>query len=274
MLEIVEEKYSLDLVKYQISHYKEIFKNLSLFTLGLKDHYERKGRTFVIKQNGKVLGGYRCANKSTWSLQFYDFAILPEARGLGLGKKLLDHLKIITKTTHEEHIAKGLKPSWGHMMFLDSRVYPQKSEFSLYLKKIGFSEYKPYPIGLKQTDQNAFKYYLDTQQFPHVYRLTVLLDNMLSEDVRLELSSLTELQKKIVLSGLDGKLGHFNKSGMLSYKYEVCPICKDIGSTLEDPKCWMCYLKIGCKIPFKYGFRDDPEVGAIYFSQMRNFLIS
>jgi len=69
-------------------------------------------------------------------------------------------------------------------------------------------------------------------------------------------------------------LGAFKKSGELSYKYEVCPICKDVGSTLEDPKCGKCYLRLGCKKPFNADFRHDPQVGAMYFSQMYTYLIN
>jgi len=95
----------------------------------------------------------------------------------------------------------------------------------------------------------------------------------LSKEVRIELDNLSDRQRDIVLGGLDKKLGLFEKSGILSYKYEVCPICNDIGSTLENPKCEECYLKIGCKEPFNCGFRDDPKLGYQYFNNMREYLL-
>lgn len=98
--------------------------------------------------------------------------------------------------------------------------------------------------------------------------------SLLSKEVEKELSYLSSRQRKIVLSGLKKKLSHFKKTGILSYKYEVCPICNDIGSTLEDPKCEKCYLKIGCKEPFNRGFRDDVEMGVQYFSEMQEYLLS
>jgi hypothetical protein len=87
-----------------------------------------------------------------------------------------------------------------------------------------------------------------------------------------ELLQLTPREREIVLRGLKGKLGLYKKKGILSYQYEVCPICQDVGSTEANPKCEECYLKLSCKAPFNDGFRDDPEKGAAYFSEMRDFL--
>jgi len=97
---------------------------------------------------------------------------------------------------------------------------------------------------------------------------------MLSEEVKEELIMLTKEQREIVLKGLDKKLSYYQKTGILSYKYEVCPVCNDVGSTLENPKCDECYIKISCKEPFNKGFRDDPEKGFEYFSAMRRFILS
>jgi hypothetical protein len=95
----------------------------------------------------------------------------------------------------------------------------------------------------------------------------------LSEEVRAELDNLSDRQRDIVLDGLNKKLGFFKKSGILSYRYETCPICNDIGSTIENPKCEECYLKVGCKEPFNRGFRNDPQIGFEYFNEMRRHLL-
>jgi len=87
-----------------------------------------------------------------------------------------------------------------------------------------------------------------------------------------ELDDLSLKQKETVLKGLNGKLGFYKKTGELSYKYNVCPICIDIGSTEKNPKCDKCYLKIGCKEPFIQGFRYDSIKGYQYFTTMRNYL--
>jgi len=96
---------------------------------------------------------------------------------------------------------------------------------------------------------------------------------MLTQEVKNELLAMNLRQRNIVLEGLHKKLGFYNRTGILSYKYEVCPVCKDVGSTLENPRCEKCYLKIGCKEPFNKGFRDDPEKGYEYFDEMRKYLL-
>lgn len=97
---------------------------------------------------------------------------------------------------------------------------------------------------------------------------------MLSDEHKEELDKLTPAQRKIVLGGLDNKLGHYGKSGHLSYRYDVCPVCQDIDSTEENPKCDLCYIQKSCKAPFNEGFRDDPVAGAVYFGDMRRYLRS
>jgi len=94
----------------------------------------------------------------------------------------------------------------------------------------------------------------------------------LSGEVRAELRALTAEQRAVVLGGLRNKLGFHKRSGILSYRYDVCPVCQDVGSTEEDPKCDECYIKVSCKIPFTCGFRDDPERGVQYFAEMLEYL--
>lgn len=87
-----------------------------------------------------------------------------------------------------------------------------------------------------------------------------------------ELRRLTPRQHRIVMGGLVKKLNHHVKTGILSYAYDVCPVCKDVGSTLEDPKCGDCYIHWSCQAPFIDGFRENPIEGARYFRKMRKFL--
>jgi len=89
-----------------------------------------------------------------------------------------------------------------------------------------------------------------------------------------ELKKLTPRQKAIVISGLENKLSHYYKSHHLSYRYDVCPVCIDMGSTEESPKCESCYIKESCKAPFSEGFRNNNIRGAAYFQKMLTFLQS
>lgn len=92
------------------------------------------------------------------------------------------------------------------------------------------------------------------------------------KEVEEELRKLNNHQRDIVLKGLEAKLAAYKRKGYISYKYEVCPVCKDVGSTPECQKCEGCYIKISCKEPFAYGFRDNHEKGFEYFSGMYELL--
>lgn len=94
----------------------------------------------------------------------------------------------------------------------------------------------------------------------------------LTVEARNELRKLTPEQRALVLKGLDVKLGHFEKTGKLSYRYDICSICADVGSTEDDPHCDECYIEISCKAPFERGFEEDMDKGYEYFGEMRDFL--
>lgn len=82
-----------------------------------------------------------------------------------------------------------------------------------------------------------------------------------------ELLQLTSKQTQIVLSGLKSKLELYKNKQILSYKYEVCPVCIDMKNDCDH-----CYIIKSCKAPFTDGFRDDPETGAAYFIEMQKIL--
>src|SRR3972149_9478556 len=96
----------------------------------------------------------------------------------------------------------------------------------------------------------------------------------LPEAAKEELRGLTPERRRVVLHGLQRKLWHLERTSRLSYRYEVCPVCNDVGSTLENPNCDNCYIKITCKYPFDAGFKDDQEKGEKYFRGMLEFMMS
>jgi hypothetical protein len=97
---------------------------------------------------------------------------------------------------------------------------------------------------------------------------------VLSKTVKEELRALTPEQREIVLKGLRSKMGHYDKTGKISYRYDICPVCADVGSTQEDPKCDQCYIMISCQVPFDEGFKEDPIRSAEYFRAMLTFIES
>ena len=79
-------------------------------------------------------------------------------------------------------------------------------------------------------------------------------------------------ERQIVLAGLRAKLGHYARTQHLSYRYDICPVCRDVGSTEQNPKCVECYINYACHVPFQMGFRDDPARGAQYFHDMFDYI--
>jgi len=101
-----------------------------------------------------------------------------------------------------------------------------------------------------------------------MYKLTEL-----SDEIKQELSNLTSRQRRIVLNGLVAKLAAAQKTGKVSYRYDICPICGDVGSTKELNKCGECYIFRSCSKPFDSGFKNDHEISYKYFSKMLVFML-
>lgn len=266
---ILPEQFPPEIVSFIRKHYLEIFGEnaAQVYLASLIDN--ESALSFVARDGFRVLGGYRML-KRDYSAQILDFVVLPAAREKGLGRKLIDHAK-------ERASLSAAKPSLKielekPTIFLDTRIYPEDNEFVLFLRKMGFLSWEPYIPMLGEAEWIAYNEYKKAGKQPKSFRRRIWHGSILSHSVERELDELTARQAKIVLSGLDKKLSHFAKSSKLSYKYEVCPICRDIGSTVNNPKCGECYLELGCKAPFFRGFRHDPQVGAIYFTQMRSYL--
>lgn len=98
------------------------------------------------------------------------------------------------------------------------------------------------------------------------------MQHALKPEALAELAALDGRQRALVLGGLRAKLDHYGRTGRLSYAYAVCPVCQDMGSTEEAPRCAACYIQHACQAPFVDGFRDDVEAGVTYFRGMLRVL--
>ena len=268
---IVCRSSSPEITQFVRNHYFEVFGKdaPAIYAASLIDNINAE--LHIFEKHTQVLGGFRVRKRSNWSLQILDFVVLPIGRSSGVGKALIEY-------------AKNIARRYG-AIFLDTRVYPLDYlelsgygkipyQFSTFLNKMGFKTYKPYPAMMSEAEWLAYKYYDKGGLTSASFRMYVDDRSILLPFIKRELDNLTDTQCATVLTGLDKKLTHFNNTGNLSYKYEVCPICKDIGSTLENPRCDECYLKIGCKHPFYAGFRHDPQVGYLYFKEMYKYLLN
>jgi len=270
--EIIYSAFPPEMTQFVRHHYRDVFENdaPAIYAASLIDNMADPNDTwsFLAMRNTQVLGGYRAHKRSKWSLQILDFAVLPMSQKDGVGRALIKHAQNLAKR--------------ANVIFLDTRVYPtsikhgffQVPDFSTFLMKMGFEKCEPYPPMMGEAEWLAYEKYSIARLEPAAFRMKISDKDLITRAVRYELETLTPPQRQVVLSGLHKKLDHFERSGKLSYKYEVCPICQDVGSTIENPKCNECYLRRGCKLPFIEKFRHDPQVGFIYFSQMRDYLMN
>ncbi len=287
-----DEKYiPHELVNNKIEHYKEIFQEKWENVYGAGHPFSEGDEMLVLREAGRVVGG-SIIRRNVYSVTFRDFAILPEFRGKGHSKMLMGELEDVTENHHYQLMENGQKPQDIRMMYLRSLVYLDSNDreearlphlqFANYLRKVGFLPYIHNQHELSGVEKVAIPLY--QRLYPKVAdRLRVFKKKIIDVGVELkkeskeELAVLDERQWKIVMGGLDWKLGNYGKNGTVSYRYDLCPICKDMGSSEQNSEnCKRCYIYNTCMEPFREigRFKEDFEVSHAYFSEMREFMLS
>lgn len=282
-----------ELIDFKIEHYQEIFKEdwEKVYT---PTSLESEGKEMLIildncRPFGKVAGG--CVfKKNTYSVQFEDFAILPEYRRKGYSRKLMQELENITERHHYDLLNSGKKPNDINLMYLRSLIYLDNDDsgkavqphlqFAFFLRKAGFNPYVHNKYELSEKEEIALQLY--HKNYPEqadnlrVFKKEIVNEGViLKPDSRQELLVLDERQWKIVMGGLNWKLGNYGKTGKVSYRYDLCPICADMGSSeMNSDNCQKCYIYKTCMEPFREvgRFKEDFEVSDAYFSEMRSFM--
>ena len=288
------------LIDFKIQHYKEIFGQQWEKVFQAGQSLEKGEKMFVLKNLGTVVGG--CAiKKNTYALQLRNFSILPGFTGKGFARKFMQSLEEIAKNHHYELIKSDRKPKDIDLMYLRSLVYldydnPEAAslpalQFGRFLDRLSFSPCAYNKHELSGEEKIAVEVYKEL--YPNLAdRLRVFKKLVINKGVELkpeskqELLKLNKQQWDVVMSGLNWKLGHYRKSGEVSYKYNVCPICENMGRkdtiiTEEMLKSSRpcpaedCYIYLTCMEPFRKAgrFKEDFEVSNAYFSAMRDFML-
>jgi hypothetical protein len=88
-----------------------------------------------------------------------------------------------------------------------------------------------------------------------------------------ELDRMSKVQFMTVAAGLAGKLGAYEKTGRVSYRYDLCPVCSQMGSTVEDDSaCQKCYIHATCRLPFQQGFKESTTRSLEYWRAVQHYL--
>lgn len=307
-MEIIEDsKIPKELIDFKILHYKEIFKDKWEKVFNENPSLAEEEKIIILKDLDRIVGG--CViRKGIYSLKFKDFVILPEGRGKGCARILMEELEEMAIKHHKALIETRKKPKDIKMMYLRSLVYldsnnPEEAkipalQFANFLRKFDFQPYMPnehaYPYDtyeLSKEEKTAIEIYKEV--YPDLAnRLKIFKKLVVDEGVELrdeikdELIKLKEIPDKwkIVIGGLNWKLGHYQKSGEVSYKYNICPICadmrvKDVTSKIKTSKpCQAkdCYIYETCMEPFRETgfFKEDNEISSAYFKAMKGFMLA
>lgn len=219
-----------------------------------------------------------------YRLRFRNFYVEPTFRGQGLSKILIGNLCDLGAAHHRQLLENGAKPPDVGLMFLQSLVYPDGEQdgeafaFGRFLKKSGFL---PYPYNKNDVTPEESATIVCYENMHSGRLLKTFKRKIVDEGVTLRASTQAELlrlsaaEREVVLKGLDWKLGHYAQSGRVSYRYDLCPICKFVGSNEQNSEnCKNCPIHETCMEPFREigRFKEDSQVSGAYFQAMKDFL--
>lgn len=231
-----------------------------------------------------------CFTESVYRVKFRGFTVNPATRGRGLGGLLFGELENIAIRRHDSLLRTGGKPEDIRLMYLDSLVYPEPKaageekifhfQFGAYLKSRGFTAHEYSKNGLIPEETAAIEAYgkrnAEAAGRLKVFRKCVVDGGVsLNEEAKKELARMNAREREVVGRGLAWKLGHYGKTGRVSYRFDLCPICADIGSSEEESgNCRKCYIYRTCREPFREPgrFKEDYLVSCAYFQAVREFL--
>lgn len=219
-----------------------------------------------------------------YCLRFRNFYVDPVFRGQGLAKVLMSNLCELGTRRHWELLKTGAKPPDIGLMFLQSLVYPHGEQageafaFGKFLRKNGFQPYHYNKNNVTPEESAAIACY-ENQRLGKTlmtFKRKIVDDGItLKASTQAELLRLSAGEREVVLKGLNWKVGHYTQSGRVSYRYDLCPICKFMESSEQNSdNCKKCPIYETCMEPFREigRFKEDYEVSGAYFQAMKDFL--
>lgn len=275
--------------KLKEEHYKETFGE------GYAKVYEESEKIIDINEDAFIIGfdkkpvARAVVRYGKYSMRIRDFTVLKEYRRLGIAKKLMEAIEENALKYHDKMLREKMKAY--DIMLLETYIYPKSSsygqanppynkrfEMSNFLERNVFKAYKYNPKTLSKEEKLALEAY--TQFYPEflplmkTYKKTLANRIELREEIKEELSKLGT-KEDLVLKSLETKLKVYEERGFISYKYDICAICNDMKSTLENSsRCKMCYIQKTCEEPFLQSFKEDNEISYEYFKKAREFIKS
>ena len=290
-LEIIldEAEIPSKLLDFKVEHYKEVFGEHWEQVFNANPHMEEGEEMVIAKDSDRLIGGC-IIKKGIYCIRMKGFGILPENRRRGYARELIYDLRNMTRKHHHELVRMQKKPTDIKLMYLRSLVYLD-GEFSMdipalqfgsFLKNLGFIPYMYNKHELSEEEKIAIEVYKemypDLADSIKVFKKTIVDYGVdLKPEIKQELLALTKEQWDTVMHGLNWKLGNYEKSGKVSFRYDLCPICADMESSEQDSEnCRKCYIYKTCTEPFREigRFKEDFQVSNAYFTAMRDFMLA
>lgn len=281
------EALPLELCVHKRPHFQNVFGPYFETMLAASPLLGKDECTLVCYKGDQVVGWVQYT-LSMYHLTFRNFTVIPLYRGRGIARRLMAELRDIAANHHHDLVKSGEKPDDIHLMYLKSMIYldadrdAEPFAFGKFLRKMGFQAHAYNRREITNEERTACDVYLAL--YPnHIDDLKVFKMLVVDDDVCLdnltcaELVKLSPAQLRVVREGLRVKLGNFERSGRVSYRYDICPICKAMGSSEQDDSaCRQCYIYRTCMAPFREHarFKEDYQVSARYFQAMQDFLDS
>ncbi len=267
-------------------HYREIFGPHADEVLAASPLIA-EGEFVLLCMSGEEVLGWVNVLPGMYAFKVRGFTVLPQYRGRGIARFLMEALEREARSHHERLEGSGEKPYDVQLVYVDSLVYLDAPElegeafaFGKFLRKQGFVPCVPNKAAYAPEEKVAAAVY--ARLYPgHVGRLRVFRKLVVRGGVRFDEKALAELRAlsgealDAVMRGLDAKLGHFETSGRVSYRFDICPICAFTGSSEEDDSaCKGCCIRVTCSRPWDRAarFKEDYQLSYAYFHAMREFL--
>lgn len=277
-----------EIVASKRRHFEDVFGKFWEDVWSQSPLIDQGEAVWIFEEQGRPAGWMNVEKKGIYSKRFRNFSVHPDFRGRGVASFMLACIFADGVARHMGLWDAGEKPQDIGLMFVKSLVYfdvdrdGEAFAFGKFLRKMGFTSYAYNQNDISPEEVAGIecyrKIYPELAGSLKVFKKKIFDAGVkLREEIKAELLRLTPEARAVVLNGLNWKVGHYAKSGRVSYRYDLCPICAFVGSSEKDSSsCKQCPIYTTCMEPFRAvgRFKEDYEVSGAYFQAVRDFLLA
>jgi len=267
-----------------VDHYEEVFGVHTSEILRVTPILDTDEVFYEMLDGGVPVGGVMVQQRE-YDARIRGLMVRPEHQGKGLASKLIRVLgEYQSKRLHRMCLSSKMEDSPPvTVAFLTTVPYPLSNPFAVALLRQGFRAMPGslFEDQLSPWEHKAVTIYtgamgIDSRSIFVFRKKVVDLGMHLPGYIMREMDQLTQLQAVSVSQGLDIKLrAAYQGRGRVTYRFDLCPVCKEMGSTEEDDAaCQECYIHQTCRLPFEepWRFKEDVDVSRIYWEAVQQYM--